>query len=160
MVTNSQSADIGNIDAILRKKVLSQLDFLSKQRSGAIKRQNLQQIVDLERTYTWLKEYSETLGMYVPPVSEISAESHPQYAYDHWDPLFAVGESLLGELAAIWRSVKGDQGQATNAISAYHKLFELLWSRGFRGDMFPECELPEGLMPSYYIDYWRGKRSL
>lgn len=160
MVTNHQSSDLENVNLILRQKALSQLNFLTRQMSGAIERQNIRQTADLETAYTWLSEYAKTLGIDVPNLNKNDAELNPQYAYDKWVPLFAVGESLLGELAAYWRSVKDHHNQATIAINAYHKLFDLLWSQGFRGDMFPEAELPNDLMPSYYIDYWRSKGSL
>ena len=162
MVSSYQSSDLdnNNLTLALRQKVISQLSFLTRQWNGANKRHSLQQITDLERAYSWLFEYAKTLGIDAPMLSKNAAELDSQYAYDKWDPLFAVGESLLGELAAYWRMVKDFENQATSAVNAYHKLFDLLWSQGFRGDMFPDAELPQELMPSYYIDYWRSKGSL
>lgn len=78
------------------------------------------------------------------------------------NPLFIVGEIALGRLAGRWRYEKSHEHiDRVNQISqVYRELFEYLWLHGFRGDMFPDAELPEDLMPSCYIDYWRSKGSL
>jgi len=160
MVTNSQSSSMKYVYSHIRKKILSQLEFLSKQMLGAINRQNREQIAHLENAIAWLKEYSGSLGLSIPSIKYLGAEPYPQYAYDQQDPVVAVGESLLGELAALWRSTKESPDQAKNVVKTYHDLFGLLWLRGFRGDMFPEAELPDDLMPKYYLEYWQIKGSI
>jgi hypothetical protein len=67
-------------------------------------------------------------------------------------------EIELGNLAGQWRyhhSLK-DFEQATHIVEKYSKTMENLWDQGWHGDdLLPTEELPDRLMPKYFLEYWQ-----
>lgn len=69
-------------------------------------------------------------------------------------------EHNLGVLAMQWRSLylKEKENEEAIIIEEYHVTFAKLWALGWDGgDLLPDSELPDELMPKYYLDKWRRK---
>jgi hypothetical protein len=61
----------------------------------------------------------------------------------------------LAKLANEWRqqhsSDQLDAAQAT--VEEYHRIFRELWRLGWEGEeLLPDSELPDTLMPKYYLE--------
>jgi hypothetical protein len=67
----------------------------------------------------------------------------------------------LGHLAMQWRGLylKERQKEETAVIEEYHSIFAQLWALGWDGgDLLPDSELPDELMPKYFIEKWEKKK--
>ena len=76
------------------------------------------------------------------------------------DPLWYEGEAMLGRLAARWRSTNqsGETDQSKRLLVAYHEMVHFLWTKGWRGNhLLPEEELPNELMPAYFVEHWKSR---
>ena len=67
-------------------------------------------------------------------------------------------ELNLAKLANRWRKQHSDHqlksAQAT--VEEYHSTFKRLWELGWDGEgLMPDSELPDDLMPEYYLARWR-----
>jgi hypothetical protein len=63
----------------------------------------------------------------------------------------------LASLATLWRSTHSRQQieQANQVVRQYHSVMKQLWDLGWRGDdLLPDAELPNQLMPNFYISHW------
>lgn len=74
-------------------------------------------------------------------------------------PENAVIRSYITQLAyyaALWRGRQRQHQshEAQQAIQQYHAVMELLWALPWEADLDPDEELPDDLMPLYYINYW------
>jgi hypothetical protein len=64
----------------------------------------------------------------------------------------------LSDLAVAWRKEhsRGSYDLAHRIVQYYHEALAKLWALGSRGEeLLPEMELPENLMPQYFIDWWK-----
>lgn len=69
-------------------------------------------------------------------------------------------EIRLYELAGQWRKFHSQSkfDEASLIVDEYLKTMNALWKLGWRGDdMLPTGELPDRLMPKYFLEYWRKK---
>jgi hypothetical protein len=67
-------------------------------------------------------------------------------------------ERRLSHLAMNWRSFHSRHrfDDAEKAVLEYHRILSELWNLGWDGgDLPPDAELPDELMPKYYLDKWR-----
>lgn len=138
------------------------LQRLASKWRGAIGRNNHDFANHVEVAYEGLRDFLLVRGMTTMLLRDNNQSPTLSDMPVNEPPLFVVGEVALGSLAGRWRYEKS-HGQMENAhqiSQIYQELFEYLWLQGFRGNMFPDAELPEELMPSYYIDYWRSRGSL
>jgi len=63
-------------------------------------------------------------------------------------------EGKLSYLAMHWRGVG-----AQELVKQYHKVVQELWDLGWRGTtLLPDSELPDRLMPRYFISYWINRK--
>jgi hypothetical protein len=72
-------------------------------------------------------------------------------------------EIRLSDLAIKWRSThfQGNLEDASKAIEEYHSTMDQLWLLGWDGEVLPpEAELPDELMPQYFIEYWQRKNNI
>jgi hypothetical protein len=68
-------------------------------------------------------------------------------------------ELQLGLLAMEWRSThrKGLLEEAEKVVEKYWLVVEKLWEIGWRGSgLLPDSELPDELMPQYFLEYWKN----
>ena len=68
-------------------------------------------------------------------------------------------ELRLAHLAYQWRKLHaGGQLEAAQAIvEEYHSTMSRLWALGWDGEgLLPDSELPDNLMPDYYIKRWQN----
>jgi dimeric dUTPase (all-alpha-NTP-PPase superfamily) len=67
-------------------------------------------------------------------------------------------EVHLSHLATKWRSL-GSQEKTEDAckiVEEYATTMDQLWSLGWDGgDLLPDSELPDELMPKYFLEYWQ-----
>ena len=66
-------------------------------------------------------------------------------------------ELRLGELACHWRrlSSNGQLDAAESMVQDYHAVMKKLWDLGWDGEtLLPDSELPDRLMPRYFLDRW------
>jgi hypothetical protein len=67
-------------------------------------------------------------------------------------------EHRLGVLAMRWRSLHSAQNSeaAVEVVEEYHKVMGRLWALGWDGEgLLPDSELPDRLMPEYFLQRWR-----
>ena len=60
-----------------------------------------------------------------------------------------------------WRGLylKGRPEEEAAVIEEYHSVFAQLWASGWDGEgLLPDEELPDELMPKYYIEKWQKKK--
>jgi len=63
-------------------------------------------------------------------------------------------EGKLSYLAMNWRGMK-----AQEIVKKYHEVVQELWKLGWRGTtLLPDMELPDELMPEYFVAYWIKRR--
>ncbi len=63
-------------------------------------------------------------------------------------------EGKLSYLAMNWRGKKTQE-----IVKKYHEVVQELWNLGWRGTtLLPDMELPDELMPEYFIAYWIKRR--
>jgi hypothetical protein len=73
-------------------------------------------------------------------------------------PLIENLELHLARLANQWREQHSrNQLKAAGAtVEEYHSVFKKLWELGWEGEgLLPDSELPDNLMPEYYLARWR-----
>lgn len=61
-------------------------------------------------------------------------------------------------LAYWWRGYhsQGKINEASKIVDRYHELMKKFWETGWRGDdLLPTEELPDELMPKYFLEYWK-----
>lgn len=66
----------------------------------------------------------------------------------------------LAGLANRWRrtDVGGLKDEAAKAVQEYHEVMGQLWQLDWHGDdLMPDSELPDRLMPTYFLEYWAKK---
>lgn len=113
------------------------------------------------KAYRDLQSFLITYGAKIEDIENADSAQSKGYVFDSSIPLFVVGEMILSRFAARWRFEKShDNKRANQIVKIYHQVVKFLWDKGWRGDMMPDGELPENLMPVHYIDYWRRKGSL
>src|SRR4051812_41958712 len=68
----------------------------------------------------------------------------------------------LFTFAQEWRTTHalGRYAEADVAVQHYHAILAELWNLDWDADLHPEEELPDELMPAYYIAYWEQYRRL
>jgi hypothetical protein len=68
-------------------------------------------------------------------------------------------ERELSFLAYTWRGLgPQDSEEASKVVQRYHEVFAELWELGWDGEgLLPDSELPDKLMPEYYLKRWREK---
>ena len=69
-------------------------------------------------------------------------------------------EVHLSQLATKWRSSHSQNEliDAAKIVEEYHEIMAQLWSLGWNGgDLLPDSELPDELMPKYFLEYWQRK---
>ncbi|MCP4542082.1 MAG: hypothetical protein GY832_33570 [Chloroflexi bacterium] len=68
-------------------------------------------------------------------------------------------ERELSFLAYTWRGLHSQEAEkAVEIVSKYHIVFAKLWDLGWDGEgLLPDSELPNDLMPSYYLEKWKIK---
>ena len=69
-------------------------------------------------------------------------------------------EVHLSHLAMKWRSLhfQKELEDASKIVDQYHTTMDQLWSLGWDGgDLLPDSELPNELMPKYFLEYWQRK---
>ena len=69
-------------------------------------------------------------------------------------------EVRLSRLAMKWRSSHSQKEleDASKIVAEYHTTMNQLWSLGWDGsDLLPDSELPDELMPKYFLEYWQRK---
>lgn len=69
-------------------------------------------------------------------------------------------ELKLTALASRWRYLHSRQffSEAETVVQEYHAIVAELWSLGWNGRGLPlDSELPDRLMPDYYVAYWHAK---
>ncbi len=67
----------------------------------------------------------------------------------------------LGYLAMQWRGLylRERPKEETKVIEEYHSIFKQLWALGWDGgDLLPDGELPDELMPKYFVEKWRKNK--
>jgi hypothetical protein len=67
-------------------------------------------------------------------------------------------ELHLAQLANDWRREHsiGKHQMADTIVQKYHSVFSELWALGWNGEgLLPDSELPDEIMPEYYIEKWR-----
>jgi hypothetical protein len=70
-------------------------------------------------------------------------------------------ELRLADLANQWRRLhSGGQLEAAQVVAQeYHSTMAKLWALGWDGEgLLPDSELPDSLMPDYYIRRWKSTR--
>lgn len=70
-------------------------------------------------------------------------------------------ELELTRLATQWRwqHARGQLEEAENTVKEYHVVMANLWMMGWKGrGQLPDSELPDGLMPDYFIAYWEDQQ--
>ena len=66
-------------------------------------------------------------------------------------------ERKLSYLAYQWRGQhsSGQLEAAQLTVKEYHLIFERLWKLGWDGEgLLPDMELPDKLMPTYFLERW------
>lgn len=58
----------------------------------------------------------------------------------------------LGELAGEWGETKSDA-----VVQTYHTVLKSLFELGWDGYLLPDEELPEELMPDWYLEYYKAQ---
>jgi len=67
-------------------------------------------------------------------------------------------EQHLGQLAYQWRSVPLESPEARAIVHEYHDVLAALWQQGWTGEgLLPDAELPDELMPRYFMEYWQQR---
>ncbi len=68
-------------------------------------------------------------------------------------------EHELSLLAYTWRGLDSQESEkAAEIVREYHMVFAKLWHLGWDGEgLLPDSELPNDLMPSYYLERWKIK---
>ena len=69
-------------------------------------------------------------------------------------------ELELSKLAYRWRTAshRGNLDEAEEILQNYHATFARMWGLGWNGgSLLPDIELPEYLMPEYFVNYWKNK---
>lgn len=67
-------------------------------------------------------------------------------------------ELRLAQLANQWRKEHsiGKVQTAKIIVDEYHLIFSNLWALGWNGEgLLPDSELPDEIMPEYYIEKWK-----
>ncbi|HLO17297.1 MAG TPA: hypothetical protein VK206_20865 [Anaerolineales bacterium] len=84
------------------------------------------------------------------PIGETATSDEVVNFYSTIDNL----ERKLSYLAMNWR------GEKTHSIvKQYHEVVQNLWNLGWRGTtLLADMELPDELMPQYFISYWIKRR--
>ena len=66
-------------------------------------------------------------------------------------------ERQLSHLAMKWRASHYEN--AEKIISEYHEVLSKLWNLDWKGEnLLPDSELPDRLMPQYFLEFWRNKK--
>lgn len=68
------------------------------------------------------------------------------------DPELHELESYLGDLAAQWRTVARGLEHQDDIVSEYHDTLKQMFSHGWRGSLDVESELPDALLPAFYLE--------
>lgn len=66
----------------------------------------------------------------------------------------------LSHLAMKWRGAdeRGSKDEAAKFVQEYHDVMGQLWQLGWDGaGLLPDSELPDRLMPTYFLEYWAKK---
>ncbi|MBE7471980.1 MAG: hypothetical protein DPW09_26765 [Anaerolineae bacterium] len=74
------------------------------------------------------------------------------------DNLIDELELQLAKLANQWRRQHSDNQLDASQLTVkeYHLIFKRLWELGWDGEgLLPDSELPNDLMPKYYLERWR-----
>lgn len=80
---------------------------------------------------------------------------------DQQDKTIDELEHRFGHLAMQWRGLHSRRKykEAATVVEEYHSIFAQLWALGWDGgDLLPDEELPDELMPKYFIEKWRKKK--
>ena len=69
-------------------------------------------------------------------------------------------ELSLAKLANEWRKhhSNNELDAAQLTVEEYHSVFIKLWKLGWDGEgLLPDSELPDNLMPEYFLERWKKK---
>lgn len=65
----------------------------------------------------------------------------------------------LSDLASVYRGLcrQGDTAGVERTVAAYHAVMAVLWELPWDRNLDVMEELPDTLMPTYYIEYWQER---
>ncbi len=70
-------------------------------------------------------------------------------------------ELRLSDLAMEWRSFPEDKiEESITRVEKYHSIMDQLWALGWDGRTLPlDSQLPDEIMPKYFLEYWQKKNN-
>lgn len=127
---------------------------------GACQRGEVEAANEIKEAYAELQRLLAKFGYQELAIQEEIVSPTKSSRYFGGSPLFSACELILSGLSAFWRGHKhkGELEKAQHVVNDYHAVFDYLWQKGWRSSLSPDAELPEELLPTYYVNYWNNKK--